>query len=326
MSELAFNINGEAFEVPATATGWRVRRMKLKGAPEVVYGRDGMPLVLPLDAGVEDLKSEVDVGGRYRIDAVDDSLKAIDGAPPGYVQVNHDHAASAVTAAPAAVAVSDNLVIEAMRMNSELARSIVERFPQMMESAATLLRAADGAGLPSRDPRHVNEEEAEDENETQAAPPTGFDVNTVVAQLMPLLVNGLMTGKLKVPGLGAMFDWRKAKSDAEPAATTVPEPTPHRTPAHASKRTRTPSPAKSGASSGDPGETALPPIDPQMMAHFIAVQSALTPEEAALAREVASELTATELRAWFDTLAALSVPDAVAKVRTMIGAQKGGAS
>ena len=48
MSDLAFNINGEPFEVPATASGWRVRRMKLKGPPEVVYGRDGLPLVLPL--------------------------------------------------------------------------------------------------------------------------------------------------------------------------------------------------------------------------------------------------------------------------------------
>ena len=36
MSELAFNINGEAFDLPATATGWRVRRMKQRGAPEVV--------------------------------------------------------------------------------------------------------------------------------------------------------------------------------------------------------------------------------------------------------------------------------------------------
>lgn len=28
MSDLAFNLNGEPFDVPANATGWRVRRMK----------------------------------------------------------------------------------------------------------------------------------------------------------------------------------------------------------------------------------------------------------------------------------------------------------
>ena len=33
MSELAFNVNGEPFEVPAAAAGWRVRRLKAKGAP-----------------------------------------------------------------------------------------------------------------------------------------------------------------------------------------------------------------------------------------------------------------------------------------------------
>ncbi len=61
MSELAFNINGEAFEVPANATGWRVRRMRAKGSPEVVYGREGTPLILPIDAELDDLRSEVDV-------------------------------------------------------------------------------------------------------------------------------------------------------------------------------------------------------------------------------------------------------------------------
>ncbi len=27
MSDLAYNLNGESFEVPATAAGWRVRRI-----------------------------------------------------------------------------------------------------------------------------------------------------------------------------------------------------------------------------------------------------------------------------------------------------------
>ena len=64
------------------------------------------------------------------------------------------------------------------------------------------------------------------------------------------------------------------------------------------------------------------------MSHFIAIQSALVPNEAALARQVAAELSPTELRAWFDELSALSVPDAVAKIRSMLGAtpKTGGAS
>src|SRR5580693_5173125 len=92
MSELAFNINGEAFEVPANASGWRVRRMRAKGSPEVVYGRDGLPLVLPISAQMEELRAEVDTTGRYRLDLVDQDNKAIGGVPSGYVQVNFDSA------------------------------------------------------------------------------------------------------------------------------------------------------------------------------------------------------------------------------------------
>lgn len=84
MSELAYNINGEAFEVPAHATGWRVRRMRAKGAPEVVYGREGAPLVLPIDADIDGLRSEVDANGRYRLDLVDQHNKAVQDVPSGY--------------------------------------------------------------------------------------------------------------------------------------------------------------------------------------------------------------------------------------------------
>ena len=42
------------------------------------------------------------------------------------------------------------------------------------------------------------------------------------------------------------------------------------------------------------------------------------PEEAALAREVASTLGPSELRGWFDELSKLSVPQAVQKIRVLI--------
>src|SRR5574337_1708302 len=151
MSELAFNINGEAFEVPANATGWRVRRMRSKGAPEVVYGRDGLPLVLPISAQMEELRGEIEATGRYRLDPIDADNKAIAGAPSGYVQVNVETSSAAndvrePTVSSASFAKpSDNIVLESMRMQSMIAVAGVERFPQMMEAAATLLRAADGA-------------------------------------------------------------------------------------------------------------------------------------------------------------------------------------
>jgi hypothetical protein len=68
MSEIAFNVNGEPFEVPPAMAAWRVRKLKPKGAPEVVYGRDGLPLFLPMDADIEDLRREARGEGRYRLD------------------------------------------------------------------------------------------------------------------------------------------------------------------------------------------------------------------------------------------------------------------
>ena len=70
MSKLAYNLNGEPFEVPGAATGWRVRKLKAKGAPGVVYGRDVIPLVLPIDADMDDLRRVVRGEGRYRVDAL----------------------------------------------------------------------------------------------------------------------------------------------------------------------------------------------------------------------------------------------------------------
>src|SRR5436190_578038 len=88
MFELAYNVNGEPFEVPPTMAAWRVRKLKPKGAPEVVYGRDGLPLFLPMDADIEDLRREARGDGRYRLDPVDEHNRPVPSAPSGYVCVH----------------------------------------------------------------------------------------------------------------------------------------------------------------------------------------------------------------------------------------------
>src|SRR6187549_664659 len=90
MSELAFNLNGERFELPPAAAFWRVRRLKdvPRGGPEVVYGKDGAPLVISIDTDLESFRRCVDeVPGRYRLDAVDDRQRAMDGVQAAYLQV-----------------------------------------------------------------------------------------------------------------------------------------------------------------------------------------------------------------------------------------------
>ncbi len=282
LSELAYNINGEPFEVPARATNWRVKRLKPKGAPEVVYGRDGLPLLLPADADLEELRNEVEaVPGRYRLDALDANNKPIEGAS-GYVMV---HALG--RAAAASSSHSTDIVLEAMRMNAEMARTIIERFPAMLDSAATLLRAADGAGLPRRTPIDVDDED----DDTEDDEPSSFDLPALVAQIVPMVLSGLNTRK------------KLAKAPTEPALASEPAAEPP-------KLTR--------------AATVVPPpvLDAKGFAHIAAIQAALTPEEAALAREVAQDLAPADLQTWFAELSTLSVPQAVARVRTMLQPQQ----
>ena len=307
MSELAFNGNGECFEVPASVTGWRVRRMKPRGAPELVYGRDGRPLMIGIESDMNDLRDGVGgVLGRYRLDPINDDGKVIDTVPAAYIHVVKpernagDSSSSTPTRDP-----EEDTIREAMRLNTELARAVIERFPQMVEAAATLIRAADGAGLPARVPSARQDDDDADEDGEEPSGPHGFDLNALIAQVVPMLVMSLGSGNLKMPDLASVVDWRKAGKSAK-ARSTIELP--------------------ASASSAKEEPAALPPLDPATMAHFIAVQSALAPEEAALAREVAAELAPAELRAWFDELSKLSVPDAVQKIRSLIGSEKGVAS
>ncbi len=55
MSELAFNVNGDGFEFPPEVTDLRARRMKVRGAPELVYGRDGRPVTVTVDTTIDDI-------------------------------------------------------------------------------------------------------------------------------------------------------------------------------------------------------------------------------------------------------------------------------
>jgi len=285
VSELAHNIHGEAFEVPASATAWRVRRLKAKGAPEVVYGRDGLPLTLPIEAELDDLRTEVDaVPGRYRVDAIDARNRPIDGAT-GYVVVHPP----STTSRPTANGATESALIEAMRVNSELARAVIDRFPTMMDSAATLLRAADGAGLPTRTP--IADDDHDDDQDDRA---DGVDLQGIVAQLVPLVLATLQGRKKQLP---------KPASEIAPPAQPAQAATPVR---------------NVSASTSAPPAT----MNAHNFAHIAAIQAALTPDEAALAREVAQDLAPADLQTWFAELSALSVPQAVARVRAMLQPQQ----
>ena len=335
MSELAFNANGDGFEVPAAVTGWRVRRMKPRGAPELVYGRDGRPLTVPIECDMDDLRAAVGTLGKYRLDPIDDNGRVIEGIPAAYVQVVKAEKPTEEVAV-ASHCETDSVLREALRANTELAKTVVERFPEMMHAAAELLRAADGAGLSARMPRLIKDRDDagddadDDDNDDDDAidTPPGFDLNTLVAQVVPALVTGIMSGKVKMPALAALFDWRKAApgSETTECATLTAKPKKKKRSVHAASTeiaARETAQEDSAEPSAFDGAPQLP-LDPVTMAHFIAVQAALSPEEAALAREVAAQLSPGELRTWFDELSELSVADAAEKIRKVVSASKTG--
>jgi hypothetical protein len=358
MSELAYNLNGEAFDVPGAAVGWRVRKMKNKGAPEVVYGRDGIPLILPIDADMDDLRREARHEGRYRVDPLDEHNRQIAGCPAGYVCIHDDESSVELSAAPVSrpapvVTTANQALVEAMRIQAGLAQSVVDKFSLMLESAATLISAAQNAGMPQRLPRFfldINEGEGQGESdqadnqseaEQPAAPKAGLPamLESVFAAGATAIVNAIVNGKIKIPGgLGALIDCRRAvpkDSGAAAAATFIPGAVPApgpRDPAPATDAPIAPMPMSTAARPSAEPATAppnptpvaavpgdLPTIDRETMQHFTNILNALTLEEQMHAQALAAELSPVELRAWIQDLKLLSIEAGVAKIRALLG-------
>lgn len=172
MSELAYTINGERFDVPSDVAAWRVRRMKVgRGAPTVVYGEDGLPLFISIDTGIDELQQEFAAEpGRYRLDPVDADYNMVEGVPYAVIAIggrrignrpiNTDKNDSAAGDDPNAlvrfmVEANRDLVNANIKMTETVASrfdSLMSEFGGMLEASSSLLRAADGAGLPAREP------------------------------------------------------------------------------------------------------------------------------------------------------------------------------
>jgi hypothetical protein len=190
MSTLAFTAQGSSFDVPETATDWRVRRLRPRGAPETVYGPDGLPLTVPIESDVAILRDAVGgVLGRYRLDSLDEEGKQIDGVPAAYVQVVEAAPAPAPLPPPSG---PHAVLQEAMRLNTELAKAMIERFPDMLRASAELLRAADGAGLPARQrcaaDDHAADDNADDEQDAERSSTLATLLSPVVDALTSALV------------------------------------------------------------------------------------------------------------------------------------------
>ncbi|MCW5803926.1 MAG: hypothetical protein KIT31_16245 [Deltaproteobacteria bacterium] len=352
MNELAFNLSGESFEVPATATGWRVRRMKPRGAPELVYGVDGRPLTISADADFEELREAVGgVAARYRLDAINDDGKAVEGVPAAYVQVTklHQDEGGVPVARPLSSGASDDTLREAMRLNTELAKSVVDRFgdmmntakaaierePLMLEAAARFLTGAHATRIFDRS-RLAGGDDHDDEAHSGTSEKSASMLITVLSgvaanvleqamprieQAMPRIGQALMevlSGKGL--SLSSALNWHAAHEEGRKERQRALAESAAEESTITSKRRPKTEPAPT------PREPA-PPRTQERLAHLLAIESALGPDDAARARQLGSELAPGEMAAWMEQLATMSIAEAVAKVRSTIGpSKKGGAA
>lgn len=313
MAELAFNVNGERFEVPGSAEFWRVRRFKPsgRGTPDVVFGRDGLPLLAPIESDIQEFRRMVEAQpGRYRLDAIDGEHRACEDSTPAYLQLA-EMADGPPVAGRSAAGSQEDLIRELVRVNAEIVRNITDKFASVMESAATLIRAADGAGIPARAPLAppaavVEEPDYEDDDDGDQQAPRNAAMGGLMAQVMPLIQYavsqlGANESARATRNAAPNDDQEKLRDEDEEIEADVDVAPP------------------------EPIAVAVPGMAD--MAHLLEIQRRLTPDEARLAMAVREQLSPTETNQWISHLSTMSVDDAVALIRgTIAKVGKGGAS
>jgi len=165
-----------------------------------------------------------------------------------------------------------------------------------------LLRAADGAGLPQRQPvpppiqmaqafRNAAPIEDEDEDEeSDGNAQLAHVLQTVAEKAMPLLSHTINTKFLGLtPGqsIALMGGSMPATPSADPVATDRLEP-----------------------------EAASPPVD--FMAHLMAIEQLLSADEAKLARHALGQMEPATLAAWRERILAMTPEEAAMTVRSEV--------
>jgi hypothetical protein len=333
MLQLAYNLNGEPFEAPPSMAAWRARKLKKAGAPETAWGLDGLPLFLPMDADIEDLRRESGgETGRFRLDPVDDQRRAIPNAPASYVCVHPLAPAPAAPVAPAVPAASASnettsqlvaALLESQKQHTEMARMYVSQFAVVANAMAGVVRSAGDAGLTTRVPLVLpalpeakpdegkaqgsdgddsddgdegDDDQGEDETdqvEVVEVAPTNPYSWARVGQTLADQVSPYIPGLARLLGVHG----GKLKTDATPG----PGPS---------------DPAPAGVDASAPSGP-VPGLDAAMLVRLQQIMAQLTPEEDQFARSLFDEISREDMASWIGRLRAMSVPEAVDYVRDM---------
>jgi len=358
MSELAYDENGQHFQVSAAAARWRTRRFNNPGKPggaQVVYGDDGLPLYLDIEATPEEFREAVGgIPARYRLDAVDANGRLVDGMPPAYLVINGPATASGAGhggpaySVPPASSATEHALVEIARINGEAFKTVADKFGNICDALSNVVRAVDGAGLPRRAPLGPllldHPEQDDDDDERNAAPPPPprepTTIVTLLAQAMQMVqmftqmrggdtarVGALTAKAVEVATTAAdVLDASATAEETKSASGDVA-----RSRASSASTIRVPATSAPAADRGSPTGAPMPaapmpaapmPAAPMTgapaadpMAHVNQIMAALTPQEQARVEDVITTLPVRDLVHWYEQLGALSVTDAAAKIR-----------
>jgi hypothetical protein len=328
MSELHYDADGEPANLPATAEEFRVRRFRKpgeRGACEIVHGADGAPLYVAVDTTYNEFRTLVDgVAGRYRLDPVDAGRAVCKDAVPMYVTIDPARRNSGGQGDEPSGMVRELMRanVEMMRANVEMTKHVTERLAGIMSATSEILRAADGANLPRREPlpplpvTEVDDQDDEDDDDQDPVNPLAIALARLLEQATPMLGAYLAD---------RMARERRAQAAAPAASSPAPAAAPAPEPAAPAAPTPTPSPPAAEATAAPAadlrnGAASPPPAapTPEQIQHLFAVRAKLTDAEQRVVMAAIPRMDPTARAEWMATVCALSVDDAAELVRSMM--------
>jgi|GEM_PF-2797715 len=341
MSELAYTINGERFDVPDNVAAWRVRKMKVgRGAPTVVYGDDGLPLFVSIDTGIDELQQEFSAEpGRYRLDPVDADYNTIEHVPYAVIAIggrrrdaanenrNNNAGGDANDLVRFMVEANRDLVSANIKMAETVASrfdSVLSEFGGMMEAASSLLRAADGAGLPAREPlsdselgqavrnalpflEQLSSDDSSDDTESAATGNASEDGGANTAMLFAMALEKVMPAVTQY--IHRKMGLTPEQSDELRGVHTADDDSDDENVIDVEDRT-----ANNNTEQAPPPRPK-PMTDAQFVKHIAAIQAHLSPRERDQAQARFVRMNTREQAEWRKRISALSPADAAHVVR-----------
>jgi len=329
--ELAINEDGEPFLVPAEVKGWRARRVPRRGRPALIHDR-GKPLIIRVDATHADLLAAAGPG-RYRLEAVDQHGRKIDGVPVACTGPldddeldddetrDDDEGETMFNGAAVRRPRMEDVLCQLLANQTRMVEATLGQMGTVIAGVAGLLHAAHQTGVvaqvlpqamvppppsPMPPPVEPDPDEAEDAGADEEGPPPSrlpealrLIIEKTIEQLVPLIFQKVTSGEgLGSLPLAAFLDWRKAMPQNAPAAPVAPAAATAPAAPAASAAATAPHAGPAAPASTHATHNVTAPPSPAAPASAGAAPSPTTPlgaAPAAMAPTPASSLTPQEL-------------------------------